>query len=73
MFLILLVAPLQPRALHQISSDLEDVIGVVHQYPVTPWNKILHFALPWATEVRYRTASNVAVLMAAFPCLLHVA
>ncbi|KAI8469292.1 MAG: cytochrome P450 [Monoraphidium minutum] len=33
----------------QIASDLEAAIGAVHNYGVAPWNKLIHFALPWAT------------------------
>jgi len=36
----------------QIAHDLEDVISVVHQYSIAPWNKLLHKALPMASKVR---------------------
>jgi hypothetical protein len=36
----------------QVADDLETVIGIVHGYTVAPWNRVLHFALPWASEVR---------------------
>lgn len=50
----------------QIAHDLEDVIGVVHQYGVAPWNKLLHFALPWATEASRKMHPARRRLAAAF-------
>ncbi|GBF90489.1 hypothetical protein Rsub_03485 [Raphidocelis subcapitata] len=60
-----------PLWLTRIASDLETVIGAVHAYGVAPWERLLHFWLPWATRTGRRMHPARRRLAAAFEAILR--